>query len=66
MGGFGLVASLGFVFFFSHRRVWALIKESEGGVTEIVLGGNTNRNPLGFEDKFNKIADDVRNRFAVG
>ena len=26
IGGFGLVAALGFVFFYSHRRVWARIE----------------------------------------
>lgn len=64
-GGFGLVAALGFVFFFSHRRVWALIKQSEGGAVEVILGGNTNRNHQGFEDKFNKIVNDLRNRFTL-
>ncbi|MEO8042342.1 MAG: cytochrome c biogenesis protein ResB [Acidobacteriota bacterium] len=53
-GGFGLIAALGFVFFFSHRRVWALIEDGQ-----IVMGGNANRNHLGFEDKFKKIVHDV-------
>jgi len=52
IGGFGLIGALAFVFFVSHRRVWALI---DGEKNEIVLGGNTNRNQFGFEDKFNKI-----------
>ncbi len=53
-GGFGLIAALGFVFFFSHRRVWALIENGR-----VVLGGNANRNHLGFEDRFKKLAHDV-------
>ncbi|HUR99465.1 MAG TPA: cytochrome c biogenesis protein ResB [Pyrinomonadaceae bacterium] len=53
-GGFGLIAALGFVFFFSHKRVWALIENDR-----VVLGGNTNRNHLGFEEKFRKIVHDV-------
>jgi cytochrome c biogenesis protein len=53
-GGFGLIGALGFVFFFSHRRVWALIEDGR-----VVLGGNANRNHLGFEDKFKKIAHDL-------
>ncbi len=65
IGGFGLIGALGFVFFFSHKRVWALIRQSESGTTEIVLGGNTNRNHAGFEDKFNKIVNDLRDRFGV-
>jgi cytochrome c biogenesis protein len=57
-GGFGLIGALGFVFFFSHKRVWALIDKREGG-TEIVFGGNANRNHLGFEEKFKKIVHDA-------
>lgn len=60
IGGFGLVASLGFVFFISHRRLWALIEPKENDVYEIVLGGNTNRNEQGFEDKFKRIAEHLR------
>ena len=52
IGGFGLIGALCFVFFVSHRRVWALIDADNN---EIVLGGNTNRNEQGFEDKFKKI-----------
>ncbi|MGI8787504.1 MAG: cytochrome c biogenesis protein ResB [Pyrinomonadaceae bacterium] len=56
IGGFGLVGALMFVFFISHKRVWALVDEDNN---EIVLGGNTNRNEQGFEDKFKKIAGDL-------
>jgi len=58
-GGFGLMGALVFVFFFSHRRVWAVIRRSENGEAEIVLGGHTNRNHPAFEQKFSKIAADV-------
>ncbi len=57
-GGFGLIGALGFVFFFSHKRIWALIDECDGR-SEIVFGGNTNRNHIGFEEKFNKIVHEV-------
>ena len=56
-GGFGLMGALGFVFFFSHKRVWALIEKKADGTTEIVLGGNANRNPIGLEEKFAKIVN---------
>ncbi len=59
-GGFGLCGALMFVFFFSHKRIWANISTNEEGKTEVVLGGDANRNQLGFEDKFKKIAEDVR------
>ncbi|MDQ3130895.1 MAG: cytochrome c biogenesis protein ResB [Acidobacteriota bacterium] len=58
-GGFGLIGALIFVFFFSHKRVWALIDKRGENDYEIVLGGNANRNQLGFEDKFNKIVNDL-------
>jgi cytochrome c biogenesis protein len=50
IGGFGLIGALIFVFFVSHRRIWALIDD-----TETIIGGNTNRNHQGFEDTFDKI-----------
>lgn len=62
IGGFGLMGALCFVFFLSHRRVWALVEKSDDGKIEIVLGGQTNRNEQGFEDKFKKLVDDLSNK----
>jgi cytochrome c biogenesis protein len=54
--GFTLLAlTLSAVFFFSHDRVWALVEEKEQGKFEVVAGGNTNRNHLGFGDRFKKV-----------
>lgn len=54
--GFTLLAlTLAHVFFSSHQRVWALIEEKGRGAYEVVLGGNTNRNQLGFGDRFKKL-----------
>ena len=61
IGGFGLIGALAFVFFISHRRIWALIDRENG---EIALGGNTNRSHLAFEDKFKKIVGDIEEYFA--
>ena len=60
IGGFGLVGALMFIFFLSHKRIWAHIATNENGKTEVVLAGEANRNQLGFEDKFKKIADALR------
>ncbi len=62
IGGFGLVGALMFVFFLSHKRVWAHIERREDGTTEVVLAGEANRNQIAFEDKFKKIADSLRNK----
>lgn len=59
IGGFGLIGALAFVFFLSHRRIWAIVEPNNSGEYEIVLGGNTNRNSFGFEDKFNRITQDL-------
>ena len=59
-GGFGLVFALCFVFFYSHRRIWALVEEKASGVFEVTLGGNTNRNHFGFGDKFEKVVADLQ------
>ena len=43
------------VFFFSHQRVWAVVEERGEGSYGVVLGGNTNRNKLGFGDRFRRL-----------
>jgi cytochrome c biogenesis protein len=54
--GFTLLAlTLSSVFFFSHIRVWAVVEEKGEGEFEVVAGGNTNRNHLGFGDRFKKV-----------
>ena len=54
--GFTLLAlTLSSVFFFSHERVWAQVEEKGDGRYEVVAGGNTNRNHLGFGDRFRKL-----------
>jgi cytochrome c biogenesis protein len=60
IGGFGLIGALVFVFFISHKRIWALIEKKNENDFEVVLGGETNRNQQGFEDKFNKLTDALR------
>lgn len=62
IGGFGLIGALCFVFFISHKRVWALIEEKSAGDYEVVFGGDANRSEQAFEDKFKKVIDDVTNR----
>ncbi|CAN5514881.1 cytochrome c biogenesis protein ResB [soil metagenome] len=59
-GGFGLVGALMFVFFISHKRVWANIEKDADGKTEVTIGGEANRNQMGFEDKFKKIVDELK------
>jgi cytochrome c biogenesis protein len=62
IGGFGLVGALMFVFFFSHKRVWAHVETRDDGTIEVVLGGDANRNQLAFDDKFKKIAEELRSK----
>jgi len=61
IGGFGLVGALGFVFFFSHRRVWARIEpSSDGDENDIIIAGDTNRNQTAFDDKFDRIVSTLK------
>jgi cytochrome c biogenesis protein len=55
IGGFGLIGALIFVFFFSHKRIWAMIERKSDNEFEVIFGGNANRNNQAFEDKFNHI-----------
>lgn len=47
------------VFFFSHERIWAHIGASETGAHEVVIGGNTNRNQTGLEERFRKLLSSI-------
>jgi cytochrome c biogenesis protein len=57
VGFFLLGLTLCAVFFFSHDRIWAQVEEREGDGTEVVLGGNTNRNRLAFGDRFRRLVE---------
>jgi cytochrome c biogenesis protein len=50
-----LTLTLAAVFLFAHQRIWARIEPRGAGAFEVVIGGNTNRNKLGFEDRFRKL-----------
>ena len=54
-----LTLTLAAVFLFAHQRVWARIEPRGTGEFEVVIGGNTNRNKLGFEDRFRKLVKAV-------
>ena len=43
------------VFFFSHQRLWIVVEEGN-----VYLGGDANRNRLGFEDRAKKVAGLIR------
>jgi cytochrome c biogenesis protein len=60
IGGFGLVAALVFVFFFSHRRVWARIDSTDNGDYDIVVAGESNRNQTGFNDRFDRVINSLK------
>ena len=47
-----LIITLVSVFFFSHKRVWAVITP-DGDTSRAVLGGNANRGQSAFDEKFN-------------
>jgi cytochrome c biogenesis protein len=54
-----LTLTLAAVFLFSHQRVWARIEPRGTNEFEVIIGGNTNRNKLGFEDRFGKLVKAV-------
>ncbi len=60
IGGFGLMGALAFVFFTSHRRVWAMISKRDDGKFEVVFGGDANRNHLAFQDSFESLVTRFR------
>ncbi|MGH9755330.1 MAG: cytochrome c biogenesis protein ResB [Blastocatellia bacterium] len=49
------------VFFFSHQRLWIVVEDGN-----VYLGGDANRNRLGFEDRAKKIASLIREPQSAG
>jgi len=49
-----LIITLVAVFFFAHKRVWAVVTP-EGGACSVVLGGNSNRSQGAFDEKFSAL-----------
>lgn len=50
-----LCLTLIFVFFFSHQRLWIVVEDGS-----VHMGGDSNRNRLGFEDRARKVAALIR------
>ena len=49
------------VFFFSHQRLWIVVEDGN-----VYLGGDANRNRLGFEDRAKKVAALIRETQSAG
>jgi cytochrome c biogenesis protein len=49
------------VFFFSHQRLWIVVEDGN-----VYLGGDANRNRLGFEDRAKKVAELIRQPQSAG
>lgn len=60
IGGFGLMGALVFVFFISHKRLWAMIEKTGEDEFEVVFAGDANRNHLAFGDKFKNIVESLK------
>lgn len=60
VGGFGLIGALGFVFFYPHKRAWALVEKHNDNSVEVVLGGEANRNQVAFAEKLDRVAEQIR------
>jgi cytochrome c biogenesis protein len=50
-----LTLTLAAVFLFAHQRVWVRVEPGGAREFKVIVGGNTNRNKLGFEDRFGKL-----------
>ena len=59
LGSALLLFTLCAIFFFSHQRLWAVVEEKATGTYEVVLGGNSNRNKLNFEDRFKRLTSSI-------
>jgi cytochrome c biogenesis protein len=53
------------VFFFSHQRVWAVVEKDPNNGTQVVIGGDSNRNRNAFADKIDRLKTTVRKNLDV-
>jgi cytochrome c biogenesis protein len=49
------------VFFFSHQRLWIVVEDGN-----VYMGGDANRNRLGFEDRAKRLAELIRQPQSAG
>ncbi len=47
-----LIIGVFLLFYVPQRRLWAWVEQQEGGLTEVILAGATNRNPREFDSFF--------------
>jgi cytochrome c biogenesis protein len=60
-----LSATLVGVFFFAHQRVWARIEPAGAEQFTVLIGGNTNRSQVAFEDRFKRLMTAINEQFEV-
>ena len=58
-GCFLMVVGLIVSFYFSHQRVWALIRTNDQGKSLLWLGGNSSKNKLDFQRKFRALQESL-------
>jgi cytochrome c biogenesis protein len=61
-----LFLTLAGVFFFSHQRVWATIDTDPEIGNKILIGGNSNRNRAGLEDRLKNVMNALEGSAEVG
>ncbi|MDX8403631.1 MAG: cytochrome c biogenesis protein ResB [Mariprofundaceae bacterium] len=61
LGSALLVIGLCLMLYLSHRKLW-LVLESNGEALQLTVVGLSNRNPMGFSQEFNKLADTLERK----
>jgi cytochrome c biogenesis protein len=52
LGSFLMITGLIYSFYFSHQRIWAILRINENGHTVLKLGGTSNKNQVAFGKAF--------------
>lgn len=58
LGCFLMLVGLYVAFFMSHKRIWVTLKK-DGSTVKVVLYGTSNKNRIGFDATFDKLADKI-------
>ncbi len=53
-GSILMVLGIAVTFFMSHRKIWAVL-EKKGEGTTVTIGGQTNKNKLGLEERLDNL-----------
>lgn len=62
-----MLVGIGLCFYTTHRRIWIWAEPNPAGrgSTKIVIAGRPSKNPIAFEQEFNRVCDHLQNTLKI-